>query len=147
VALAGDELVGVIACFPVLEGDRLARRFVRLTLPRLPPWAWPRTVRHLRAAGHLSPRPPADAYYVDALAVSSAWRRHGVARALLDDAGREAGRAGLSGLALDTGLHNEPARALYRAYGFRESGIRRARSARAARAVGGPGFVAYFKAA
>jgi ribosomal protein S18 acetylase RimI-like enzyme len=147
VALAGDEIVGVIAGFPVPEGDRLARRFVRLTVPRLPPWAWPRTMRHLRAAGHLSPQPPADAYYVDALAVSAAWRRRGIARALLDDAAQEAVRAGLSGLALDTGMHNEPARALYRAYGFHENGVRRARSDRAARAVGGPGFVAYFKAA
>ena len=36
VALAGDEIVGLIAGFPVPEGDQLARRFVRLTVPRLP---------------------------------------------------------------------------------------------------------------
>src|SRR4051812_36745916 len=147
VALAGDEIVGVLAGFPVREGDRLARRFVRLTVPRLPPWAWPRTLRHLRAAGLLSPHPPFDAYYVDALAVATAWRRRGIARMLLDDATRDASAQGLSGLALDTGLHNEGARALYQACGFREREVRRAPTPRAERAIGGPGFVAYFRAA
>jgi ribosomal protein S18 acetylase RimI-like enzyme len=147
VALAGDEIVGLLAGFPVPEGDQLARRFVRLTVPRLPPWAWPKTLGHLRAAGLLSPHPPFDAYYVDALAVATAWRRRGIARMLLDDAARDASAVGLSGLALDTGLHNEGARALYRACGFREREVRRAPTPRAERAIGGPGFVAYFKAA
>ena len=147
VALAGDEIAGILAGFPVPEGDRLARRFVRLSVPRLPPWAWPKTVRHLRAAGLLSPHPPFDAYYVDALAVAPQWRRRGIARALLEDAAGDAAACGLSGLALDTGLHNEGARALYRACGFREREVRRAPTARAERAIGGPGFVAYFKAA
>ena len=36
VAIASDgRLVGVVAGFPVLEGDRLARHFVRLSVPRL----------------------------------------------------------------------------------------------------------------
>ena len=147
VALAGDEIVGLLAGFPVPDGDQLARRFVRLTVPRLPPWAWPKTVGHLRAAGRLSPHPPFDAYYVDALAVATAWRRRGIARMLLDDATRDASALGLSGLALDTGLHNDGARALYRACGFREREVRRAPTRRAERAIGGPGFVAYFKAA
>jgi ribosomal protein S18 acetylase RimI-like enzyme len=147
VALAGDEIVGILAGFPVLEGDRLARRFVRLTVPRLPPWTWPKTLRHLRAAGLLSPHPPHDAYYVDALAVAPKWRRQGIARMLLDHAADQAAAAGWSGLALDTGLHNEGARALYRACGFREREVRRAPTPRAARAIGGPGFVAYFRAA
>ena len=146
-ALAGDEIVGLLAGFPVREGDPLARRFVRLSFPRLPPWTWPRTLAHLRAAGELSPHPPADAYYVDALAVSAKWRRRGIASLLLDHAGDDAKRHGLSGLALDTGLHNDGARALYQAYGFAEREIRRARNAKAANAVGGPGFVGYFKAA
>jgi ribosomal protein S18 acetylase RimI-like enzyme len=147
VALASGEIVGLLAGFPVPEGDRLARRFVRLTVPRLPPWAWPKTLGHLRAAGLLSPNPPFDAYYVDALAVAPAWRRRGIARMLLDDATRDASALGLSGLALDTGLHNDGARALYRACGFREREVRRAPTPRAERAIGGPGFVAYFKAA
>jgi ribosomal protein S18 acetylase RimI-like enzyme len=147
VALAGDEIVGLLAGFPVPDGDRLARRFVRLTVPRLPPWSWPKTLSHLRHAGLLSPHPPADAYYVDALAVSAKWRRRGIASLLLDHAASDARQAGLSGLALDTGLHNDGARALYEAYGFVEREVRRAPSARAAKAIGGPGFVAYFRAA
>lgn len=145
--LAGDEIVGILAGFPVLDGDQLARQFVRLTIPRLPPWSWPRTLRHLRAAGLLSPHPPADAYYVDALAVAPAWRRRGIASLLLDDASALARAKGLTGVALDTGLHNDGARALYQACGFREREVRRAPTPRVARAIGGPGFVAYFRAA
>jgi ribosomal protein S18 acetylase RimI-like enzyme len=145
VALAGSEIVGLIAGFPVADADRLSRRFVRLTLPKLPPWRWPGTFRHLNAAGRVAPNPPVDAYYVDALAVAPGWRRRGIARALLDDAGREAARAGFRCVALDTGLQNTPARALYEAYGFGEREIRRARNARTARALGGPGFVGYLK--
>jgi ribosomal protein S18 acetylase RimI-like enzyme len=146
VALAGGELVGVVAGFPVSRGDQLSRRFVQLTFPRLPLWRWPGTFRHLRAAGNVSPNPPVDAYYVDALAVAEGWRRQGVAQQLLDDAQTEASRAGLRALALDTGLHNQPARALYEAYGFGEREIRRAPNDKTARALGGPGFVGYLKA-
>jgi ribosomal protein S18 acetylase RimI-like enzyme len=146
VALAGEELVGVMAGFPVLEGDRLSRRFVRLTLPKLPPWHWPGTFRHLKAAGGVAPSPPADAYYVDALAVAPGWRRRGVAKRLLDDAHTEASQRGLPHVALDTGLQNHEARALYESYGFGEREIRRAPDDRTARALGGPGFIGYLKA-
>jgi ribosomal protein S18 acetylase RimI-like enzyme len=147
VAEAGDAPVGVLAGFPVREGDRLARRFVALTAPRLPPWRWPGLLRHLHAAGIVSPAPPARAWYVDALAVAPGWRRRGVARRLLAEAEAAASRAGLRGVALDTGLANEPARALYEACGFCEREVRRAPDDDIARAVGGPGFVAYFKPA
>jgi ribosomal protein S18 acetylase RimI-like enzyme len=147
VALAGETVAGVLIGFPVLDADRLARRFVQLTLPRLPPWRWPGTLRHLRAAGTLAPRPPYNAFYVDALAVHPGFRRRGVARRLLAEAEAEAVRAGLRGVALDTGLTNAPARALYAAYGFAERDVRRAADDRTARAVGGPGFVSYFKPA
>lgn len=147
VAEADGALAGVLAGFPVREGDRLARRFVALTVPRLPPWRWPGLVRHMRAAGVVSPRPPLGAYYVDALAVAPGWRRHGVARRLLEEAEAAAAGAGLHGVALDTGLANAPARALYEACGFREREVRRAGDDGTARAIGGPGFVAYFKPA
>ena len=147
VALADGAVAGVLIGFPVRDADRLARRFVRLTLPRVPPWRWPATLRHLRAAGTLAPRPPLQAFYVDALAVDPRFRRRGVARRLLAEAEAQAARAGLRGVALDTGLANAPARALYAAYGFAERDVRHAADDRVARAVGGPGFVSYFKPA
>jgi ribosomal protein S18 acetylase RimI-like enzyme len=146
VALADGLLVGVVAGFPVEQADSRSRRFVRLTLPKLPPWRWPGTYRHLRAAGRVAPSPPADAYYVDALAVAGGWRRQGIARRLLDEARLEASRTGLRRLALDTGLQNTDARALYESYGFGEREIRRARDERTERALGGPGFVGYLMA-
>jgi ribosomal protein S18 acetylase RimI-like enzyme len=145
VAVSGRAVVGVLAGYPVLDGDRLARRFLRLALPRLGPRVWPATVRHLRAAGRLAPQPPARAFYVDALAVDPAARRQGVARALLEDASRRAREAGLSGLALDTGLDNTGARALYEGAGFSSREVRRAASPAMAAAVGGRGFVAYYR--
>src|SRR4051812_1984413 len=145
VAFAGDRLVGVVAGFPVREGDRLSRRFVALTLLRIPPWRLPATFRHLRAAGGVAPIPPIDAYYVDALAVDPAYRRRGIAQQLLAVAEAEAAHAGLYRVALDTGLQNAPARALYDAYGFRQREIRRAPDDRTAKALGGPGFVGYLK--
>jgi ribosomal protein S18 acetylase RimI-like enzyme len=145
VAELDGELAGVIAWFPVLEGDERARRFVSLTAPRVPPWRWPALLRHLRAAGHVSPHPPPDALYVDALAVAPAFRRRGVAKAMLARAEEAASAHGLDGIALDTGLQNEPARALYEANGYKAREIRRAPSATIADAIGGPGFVSYLK--
>ena len=145
VALLNNRVVGVVAGFPVRHADRLSRRFVSMTLRRLPPWALPGTFKHLRAAGNVSPHPPLDAFYVDALAVDAAYRRQGVARTLLRVAEQDAARAGCARIALDTGLHNHEARALYDAYGFWEREIRRAPDDRTARALGGPGFVGYLK--
>ena len=131
---------------PSTSGDRLSRRFIQLTLPKLPPWRWWGTFRHLRAAGNVAPAPPPDAYYVDALAVAPglAPPRH------RPPAARRRPRAGaargLRCLALDTGLQNTGARRLYEAYGFGEREIRRAPNDRTARALGGPGFVGYLKA-
>jgi ribosomal protein S18 acetylase RimI-like enzyme len=145
VAEVDGALAGVIAWFPVSEGDERARRFVSLTAPRVPPWRWPGLLRHLRAAGLVSPNPPPRMLYVDALAVDPAFRRRGVARALLAHAERAAAEHDLEGVALDTGLQNEPARALYEATGFRQREIRRAPSPNVAAAIGGPGFVSYLK--
>jgi ribosomal protein S18 acetylase RimI-like enzyme len=145
VAVLDGELAGVIAWFPVTEGDDRARRFVSLTAPRVPPWRWPALLRHLRAAGTVSPHHPPSMLYVDALAVAPAHRRRGVASALLTRAEEAAAAHDLDGVALDTGLHNEPARALYAASGYREREIRRAPDAATAAAIGGPGFVSYLK--
>lgn len=140
-----DFVAGVLTAFPVRDGDRLSRRFIRLTLTRVPPWSLAGTFKHLYAAGGVAPQPPLDAYYVDALAVHERYRRLGLAQRLLRHAEQDAARAGCRRLALDTGLHNTPARALYDAYGFREREVRRAPSPRIAKALGGPGFVGYLK--
>jgi ribosomal protein S18 acetylase RimI-like enzyme len=145
VAVIDERIAGVVAGFPVTHADRLSQKFVSMTLRRLPPWRLPGTFKHLRAAGNVSPHPPLDAFYVDALAVDAAFRRRGVARALLNVAEQQALDAGFTRIALDTGLTNHGARALYDSYGFREREIRRAPDDRTARALGGPGFVGYLK--
>jgi ribosomal protein S18 acetylase RimI-like enzyme len=144
VAEVDGEIAGVIAGYPVADADRYARRFLFLTLRRMGPWRWPAVLAHLRAAQRVSPSPPLRAWYVDALAVAPGWRRQGVARRLLEEASRRAMAAGLDGVALDTGLENAPARALYEAAGFRLEEIREAPDDHNARAVGGIGFAAYF---
>jgi ribosomal protein S18 acetylase RimI-like enzyme len=83
--------------------------------------------------------------YVDALATDPGYRRRGVARALLAEADRLAGDAGLGGVALDTGIENRAARSLYEHNGFVPRGLRPAPDERTARAVGGSGFVGYIK--
>jgi ribosomal protein S18 acetylase RimI-like enzyme len=77
--------------------------------------------------------------------VAVPFRRRGVARELLAGAEAAAAAAGMDGVALDTGLHNEPARALYERAGYRPREIRRAPSPAVAAAIGGPGFVGYLK--
>jgi ribosomal protein S18 acetylase RimI-like enzyme len=83
--------------------------------------------------------------YVDALAVDAQWRWRGVARALLAEADRMAEHQGLRGVALDTGIENGAARALYQRSGFEQRGLRPAPDERSARAIGGSGFVGYVK--
>ena len=110
------------------QGDRLSRRFVRLDAAQAPAVALagdvPAPARR-RAASR--PRPPADAYYVDALAVADGWRRRGIARRLLDEA-RARGRAqpGSPGSRSTPACRTTGARALYESYGFGEREIRRA---------------------
>jgi ribosomal protein S18 acetylase RimI-like enzyme len=145
VAEAGGAVVGVLAAFPTDDGDVLARRFVRLTLAHMPPWRIPALFRHLRATAMVSPYPPPRMLYVDALATDPAYMRRGVATALLADAERRADAAGLAGIALDTGIENRAARALYERRGFVSRGLRPAPDERTARAVGGSGFVGYVK--
>ena len=86
VAERDGAVVGIVAGFAAEEADRLARRFLLLTVPRLPPARWPTVARQLREARRLTPAVPAGAWYVDALAVAASARRTGIARSLLEDA-------------------------------------------------------------
>jgi ribosomal protein S18 acetylase RimI-like enzyme len=111
-------VAGVLAAFPVAEGDTRASRFLRVTLARTPPWKWPTTLRIFRTGADLTPVPPPDSLYVDALATEVGYRRRGVASALLDEARRLAAGAGLHSVALDTAATNAAAQALYERCGF-----------------------------
>jgi ribosomal protein S18 acetylase RimI-like enzyme len=145
VAVEDGRIVGAMITFRTEDGDRLARRFLGLSVPRLPIWQWPSVFRHLRASATVIPLPPERTLYIDALAVDEEVRRRGVARTLLEHAEFMARQRGLRGVSLDTGLQNSGAQALYEACGFHRDGVRRAPTDRIARAVGGPGFVSYFK--
>jgi ribosomal protein S18 acetylase RimI-like enzyme len=135
---AGGEVVGAVAAFPAEEGARRARRFLRLLLIRTPPWTWAASIRLHRTGGRVTPAPPPDSFYVDALATAPSQRRGGIARTLLADAERRARELGLPSLALETGAGNEAARALYASAGFEVAEER-------APQAGFPGFVAYVK--
>jgi ribosomal protein S18 acetylase RimI-like enzyme len=138
IAEEDGRIVGALAAFPVPEGDRRARRFLRLTLARTPPWRWPRTLRVFRLGGELTPPAPADALYVDALATDPAHRRRGIATTLLRAAEEQARAQGLNALALDTAERNSTAQALYESFGMERSG--------SSRGVGEiPGAIAYVK--
>jgi ribosomal protein S18 acetylase RimI-like enzyme len=121
VAELDGQVAGVIAVFPVLEGDPRAKRFLRLTLSRTPPWRWPRSLRVFRLGGRMTPPAPGNALYVDALATDPAFRRRGVASALLGAAEAQARAAGLAQLALDTADRNTGAQALYESFGMQRS--------------------------
>ena len=144
VAELDGEVVGVMAAFPARAGDRLARRFLGLSVVRMPAWRWTAVLRHLRASARVTPEPPITSLYVDALAVAEHARRRGVATALLEDAREQARAAGLDGVALDTGIENEAGQALYERAGFERTGERLAPDERIARAVGGAGFVSFY---
>ena len=140
----GGAMLGVLAAFPSDEGDELARRFVRLTLARTPPWRLPALVRHLRDRRD-RPRPATRRPLRRRARHAPDHRRRGVAAALLAEADHLAARGGLAGVALDTGIENRAARALYEHTGFTGRGLRPAPDERTARAIGGSGFVGYFK--
>ena len=127
-----------MAAFPVAEAAERSRAYLGLTLRGTPVWRWPRTLNLYWTGGRASPKPREDSFYIDALATDPAFRRRGAARALLDEADRQAREHGLPAVTLDTAMTNEGARALYAAAGFDEVAYR-------APAHGLPGFVALLK--
>src|SRR5207244_895786 len=114
------------------------RRFLTRTLARTPPWTWPGALRVFRLGGQVSPAPPIDSFYVDALATAEPFRRRGAAWALLEAAEEQARAHGRPVLSLETALHNQPAQALYESFGFRRFEERPP-------SQGLPGFVGYVK--
>ena len=70
---------------------------------------------------------PASAHVADlGLMVAADWRRHGIGRALLEEAVVWAREAGIRKLELHVFPHNEPAIALYDSFGFVREGYRKA---------------------
>jgi ribosomal protein S18 acetylase RimI-like enzyme len=127
-----------MASFPARAIEARARAFLRQTLRHTPPWTWPPAIRVFRLGGEVSPPPPVDSFYVDALATLEPFRRHGAARALLAAAEEQARERGEPAVSLETALRNEPAQALYESFGFRRFDER-------APSRGLPGFVGYVK--
>ncbi len=79
---------------------------------------------------------PASFHVADlGLMVAASHRRRGIGRALLEQAVEWARERGVSKLELHVFPHNEPALALYKAFGFVEEGYRRRHYRR------GPGYV------
>jgi ribosomal protein S18 acetylase RimI-like enzyme len=64
------------------------------------------------------------ALYVGRLSVDPGFRRRGIARALMDEAEREARRRGLSRMTLGVRLGLEENRRLFRSCGFEDVGLR-----------------------
>ena len=120
VAELDGEVAGAIAAMPFSEWTPRAKRFLRVTLRTIPPWRWPRALWLYRASGRTAPEPPRRCLYVDSLATKATSRRRGVARALLEDAERDARERGLRAVALDTWVENRAARALYVSAGYEE---------------------------
>lgn len=135
---------GVLAGFRVDGGSRLARRFVSITLRRMPPSQWAAARRVLRATDALVADPPPGTFYIDALAVADQARGRGVARALLHDAEERARLAGCTALALETQLDNHGAQRVYERFGFRQ-GAHYEAEPEVARLLGTPGYMAYVK--
>jgi ribosomal protein S18 acetylase RimI-like enzyme len=127
-----------MAAFPVSEAGDRSRAYMDLTLRNTPVWRWPGVLRLYWTGGRASPKPREDSFYIDALATDPAFRRRGAARALLEEAERQARAHGLPAVSLDTTLNNEGARALYAQAGFDEVAYR-------AESRGLPGFVALVK--
>jgi ribosomal protein S18 acetylase RimI-like enzyme len=138
VAELDGRVAAAMAAFPVHEAVSRSRAFLLLALRAVPPWRWPVALSLYWAGGRASPRPPADALYVDALATDPALERRGAARALLAEAERLAQARRLGAVALDTTIENAAARALYASEGYREVAYRAA-------GRGLPGFVALVK--
>lgn len=138
VAEIGGRPAAAMAAFPAAAIEWRARRFLSKTFARTPPWTWPGALRVFHLGGQVSPPPPLDSFYVDALATGEPFRRRGAAWSLLEAAEARARAEGQDVLSLETALQNEPAQRLYERFGFRRFDERQP-------SRGLPGFVGYVK--
>jgi ribosomal-protein-alanine N-acetyltransferase len=77
------------------------------------------------AGGMILARAAADESEILTVAVYATLRRHGLASALLRAAMARAAELGSVSMFLEVAVTNHPARALYEAHGFTETGLRR----------------------
>jgi ribosomal protein S18 acetylase RimI-like enzyme len=124
VAELDGRVIAALASFPVDETPRRAGAFLWIVLRTIPPWRWPKALWLYWAGARAAPAPPRQSLYVDALATDGSARRRGAARALLEEAERDARRRELPAVALDTSLDNRAARSLYVASGYQEVAYR-----------------------
>jgi ribosomal protein S18 acetylase RimI-like enzyme len=110
----------VMAGFPVAQAALRSRAYLGFTLRGTPFWRWPGVLRLYWLGGRATPAPRNDSFYIDALATDPEFRRRGAARALLDEAERQARAHGLPAVSLDTTMDNDGARALYASAGYDE---------------------------
>ena len=78
-----------------------------------------------RAVGYVGLMHVLDEGYISNVAVSSDFRRQGIADALLDELRRRGEAKGLSFMTLEVRAGNAPARALYAKHGYRDVGLRK----------------------
>lgn len=118
VVVENDAVAGALVTFPAYELDRLnstlARHlFKEYTVGEILKLAW-------RSLPSLSgPEVFPGEYYVANIAVSPAFRRQGVARALLNFTDQMAHDLGFKTVSLNVDYENEPAKKLYLSHGYR----------------------------
>jgi ribosomal protein S18 acetylase RimI-like enzyme len=122
VAEVDGAVAGAMVAYRYGDAAESARGFLRTALRTTPPWRWLPIVRlHWLGERH-APVHPANWLFLAALAVDPAFRRSGVASALLAHADRVADGAGAPAIVLDTAETNAPALALYERCGYSVSG-------------------------
>ena len=118
VAEVHGRLAGVAVGFPASARYRLHLRLLRRGAGYLPASRWFLLPPALGWLALAAPRPPRDAFYVAALAVSPRYFRRGVATALFDAMCRRAIENDYPKLAGHTGERHAPMRATAERYGF-----------------------------
>jgi GNAT superfamily N-acetyltransferase len=125
VARIDGELVGVLLGFPARRRLRLHAALLRRSLSHLPVSRWALLAAALARLAWLTPSPPADSFYVAAIAVAHGYRRRRVASALGDVAQAHARDAGLAQVAAHTGRLHRVARTALESHGLRAVAERR----------------------